>query len=81
MSISWVSAIPPMLDPARLRRMSASANAGTAMGCSGIPSSTSVPSTSSRFRYWPRSKLAETVFRIRSKPPRSLRKVSGSAVA
>ncbi|CPB94611.1 Uncharacterised protein [Mycobacterium tuberculosis] len=40
-----------------------------------------MPSTSSRFRYWPRSKLAETVFRIRSKPPRSLRKVSGSAVA
>jgi hypothetical protein len=32
-SISWVSGMPPMFDPVRLRRISASANAGTGIGC------------------------------------------------
>jgi len=37
--------LPPIIEPDRLRRPAASGNAGTDIGCSGRPSSTSAPST------------------------------------
>ena len=49
-SISWVSGMPPIIEPDRLRRMPASGMGGTSMACSGMPSSTRVPSTLSSFR-------------------------------
>ena len=47
-SISWVSAMPPIIEPERLRRCDTSGTTGTVIGCSGMPSSTRVPSVSSR---------------------------------
>jgi hypothetical protein len=44
-SISCVSAMPPMSEPARLLRPGMSEKAWTGVGAGGTPSSTMVPST------------------------------------
>jgi hypothetical protein len=49
-SISCVSASPPINEPASLRRPISSANADTASGFSGAPTSVKVPSLVSRLR-------------------------------
>src|SRR5881397_2703163 len=49
-SISCVSAIPPMAEPAKFRRGSSRLNAVTGRGCSGAPTSVSVPSSLNRLR-------------------------------
>src|SRR5262245_17712553 len=47
-SISWVSAMPPMGDPERLRRPKRRLKADTARGFSGAPTRVRVPSRANR---------------------------------
>ena len=45
---SWVSRMPPMLDPASLRRFVRRPKTATGSGCSGAPTNVSVPSRFNR---------------------------------
>lgn len=67
-SISCVSAMPPISEPARRRRLKIRLNTfGDGWSCSGAPTSVIVPSRLSRFRNGFRSCCAATVLTIRSK--------------
>ena len=49
-SISWVSRMPPMGEPAKERRLTISEKTRTDSGFAGAPTLTMVPSTASRHR-------------------------------
>jgi len=73
--------MPPMREPARLRRPATREKEPTGVSLSGIPTTTIVPSRLSRSKYWFQSSSAETVFIIKSKYPLSFSNVLGSDVA
>jgi hypothetical protein len=63
---SWVSRMPPINEPARLRRPEMSANAGTDSGSAGAPTLTMAPSSFRRLRWAPMSTVADRVETMRS---------------
>ena len=70
-SISCVSRMPPMFDPASERRAPVSENTRNCCGFSGSPTKTSAPSRRRVDRYRSTSMSAPTVLMMRSKRPRS----------
>ena len=68
-SISWVSRIPPMSEPASRLRPKIRSIAPTGRGASGAPTSAIVPLRLRSARYGFTSKGAETVPRMKSKLP------------
>lgn len=80
-SISCVSRIHPMRDPAKDLRPKMSEKAFTDRGSAGAPTFTRDPPTERSERYASTSIFALTVLRIRSKYPARSLKVCGSLVA
>ncbi len=79
-SISCVSAIPPILDPAMERLFVSRENGLTTSDLADAPMFTRVPSIASSPQYASRSMLAGTVDRIRSNDEARSVKMVGSEV-
>ena len=68
-SISCVSAIPPISEPERLRRLNTRPKPATARGFGGAPTSVILPSRRRSWMYALMSCSAETASRMKSKLP------------